>query len=77
MVKGDGRPGRGRCLAEEDDDEYNSRIDGRGVMSLLHSSVSRSNETRSERISVPLGQHARLTNLQIWPRRLIVVVGAD
>ena len=26
MVKGDGRPGRGRCLAEEDDDEYNSRM---------------------------------------------------
>ena len=27
MVKGDGHPGRGRCLAEEDDDEYNSRIE--------------------------------------------------
>ncbi len=27
MVKGDGRPGRGRCLAEEDDDEYNSRME--------------------------------------------------
>jgi hypothetical protein len=26
MVKGDGRPGRGRCLAEEDDDEYYSRM---------------------------------------------------
>ncbi len=27
MVKGDGRPGRGRCLAEEDNNEYNSRIE--------------------------------------------------
>ena len=27
MVKGDGRPGRGQCLAEEDDDEYNSRME--------------------------------------------------
>jgi hypothetical protein len=27
MVKGDGRPGRGRCLAEEDEDEYDSRIE--------------------------------------------------
>jgi hypothetical protein len=52
-------------------------LDGRRVMSLLRLSVSRSNETRSERISVSLGQHARLTNLQIWPRRLINVVGAD
>ncbi len=27
MVKGDGRPGRGRATAEEDDDEYNSRME--------------------------------------------------
>ena len=27
MDKVDGQPGRGRCLAEEDDDEYNSRIE--------------------------------------------------
>ncbi len=27
MVRGDGRPGRGRGLAEEDDDEYQSRTD--------------------------------------------------
>ncbi len=27
MVKGDGRPGRGRCLAEEDEDEYDLRIE--------------------------------------------------
>ena len=47
----------------------------RRMMSLLRSSVSRSNETRSGRISVPLGQHARLTNLQIWPRRLCVLCG--
>ena len=51
-------------------------LNGRRVMSLLRSSISRSNETRSERISVPLGQHARLTNLQIWSHRLIIVVGA-
>ena len=27
MVEGDGRHGRGRCLAEEDDDEYKSRFE--------------------------------------------------
>ena len=27
MVRGDGRPGRGRGLQEEDDDEYQSRMD--------------------------------------------------
>ena len=52
-------------------------LNGHRVMSLLRSSISRSNKTRFERISVPLEQHAWLTNLQIWPRRLIVVVGAD
>jgi len=27
LVRGDGRPGRGRSLAEEDDDEYRWRMD--------------------------------------------------
>jgi hypothetical protein len=27
MVRGDGRPGRGRGLQEEDDDKYQSRMD--------------------------------------------------
>jgi hypothetical protein len=27
MVRGDGHPGRGRDLAEEDNDEYQSRMD--------------------------------------------------
>ncbi len=27
MVRGDGRPGRGRALEEEDDDKYQSRQD--------------------------------------------------
>jgi len=74
MVKGDGRPGRGRATVEEDDDEYNLRMEF--PPDDVIAAFSRSIKTRG-RISVLLGQHARLTNLQIWPRLLIIVMGAD
>ncbi len=77
IVKGDGRPGRGRCLVEEDDDEYNSRIEWppSDVIAAFERQQVKRDKIRI--ISVPLGQHAWLTNLQIWPRLLIIVVGAD
>jgi len=77
MVKGDGRPGRGRCLAEEDDDEYNSRIEwppSDVIAAFKRQQVKR--DMIRENICAA-GAARRLTNLQIWPRRLIIVVGAD
>ncbi len=79
MVKGDGRPGRGRATAEEDDDEYNSRMEFPPDDFIAAFERQQVNKTRGI-ISVLLGQHARLTNLQIWPRLLTVVIwdmGAD
>ena len=61
MVRGDSCPGRGQGLAEEDDDEYQSRMD-RPPDDVV---VAMSHEVKREQEHVPLGQHAQPQKIQI------------
>jgi hypothetical protein len=68
---------RGQRSREEDDDEYQSRMDW-GVPEDVIAVMARENKReKSPFASVPLGRHARLPKQQIWPHQLTVVGGAD